>query len=144
MILRRNSDLDDDRYRNSHRWFAGLIFLVIVYQLYALYEQQHPQGGGIRFRQTIGRYNERREQGRGLIDIDLNSADEHELTLLPNVGPVLAKRIIRYRSKHGKFHDIADLLAVSGVGAKTVQSLQGLAVITVEPGGKESLVTGCE
>jgi len=112
--------------------------------LYALYEQQHPQGGGIRFRQTIGRYNERREQGRGLIDIDLNSADEHELTLLPNVGPVLAKRIIRYRSKHGKFHDITDLLAVSGVGAKTVQSLQGLAVITVEPGGKESLVTGCE
>lgn len=50
--------------------------------------------------------------------IDINTADEKTLKLLPGVGSVLAKRIIEYRENHGPFSDISDLKKVSGIGEK--------------------------
>ncbi|MBL6726063.1 MAG: helix-hairpin-helix domain-containing protein [Rubripirellula sp.] len=72
---------------------------------------------------------DRRSRGRGLIDININLANEHELTLLPNVGPVLAKRIVEYRSQNGHFQTLADLMSVPGVGPKTVEIIQGIAIL---------------
>ena len=73
-------------------------------------------------------FTERKSRGRSLIDIDLNSAGASELTLLPKIGPVLAERILAFRSLHGEFESIEDLQVVHGVGPKIVDVIRGVAV----------------
>lgn len=58
--------------------------------------------------------------------VDLNTADLAALDTLPRVGPAIAQRIIDWREANGPFRSVDDLLAVSGIGAKTVESLRGL------------------
>lgn len=56
--------------------------------------------------------------------IDVNRADAAILETLPGVGPVLAERIVAYREEHGRFETIEDLLDVSGVGERKLESLR--------------------
>ena len=49
--------------------------------------------------------------------IALNRASTKELETLDGIGPVLAARIVSYRSQNGPFLTIEDLLKVSGIGA---------------------------
>ena len=62
--------------------------------------------------------------------ININTATVDELVILPGVGPVLAQRIIDYRTANGAFQGIEDLTKVSGIGDKTYQQLAEF--ITVE------------
>ncbi|MGQ0844189.1 MAG: helix-hairpin-helix domain-containing protein [Sporichthyaceae bacterium] len=48
--------------------------------------------------------------------IDLNRATTAELETLPGVGPVLAQRIVDYRTTRGRFTSIDELREVSGIG----------------------------
>ena len=50
--------------------------------------------------------------------INLNQATALELEQLPRIGPALAQRIIDWRTAHGRFHSVDDLLQVPGIGAK--------------------------
>lgn len=50
--------------------------------------------------------------------VDLNTADLAALDTLPGVGPVLAQRIIDWRSEHGRFTSVEELGEVSGIGEK--------------------------
>jgi len=54
--------------------------------------------------------------------IDINKAEFEELVLLPNVGPVLANRIIEYRKTNGKITNLEELLKVKGIGEKKLSS----------------------
>ena len=56
--------------------------------------------------------------------VDLNTATLAQLENLPGVGPVLAQRIIDYRTEHGRFTSIDELQEVSGVGEKKFESLK--------------------
>jgi competence protein ComEA len=58
--------------------------------------------------------------------IDLNRAEACELDLLPGIGPVRAKQIVRYREKRGPFHQLEDLRKVPGMGRDRVEKLRGL------------------
>ena len=49
--------------------------------------------------------------------IALNRANTKELETLDGIGPVLAARIVAYRSQNGPFLNVEDLLKVSGIGA---------------------------
>lgn len=60
--------------------------------------------------------------------VDLNTADVSALDTLPRIGPAIAQRIIDHRTAHGPFASADDLLAVSGIGAKTVEALRPLVV----------------
>jgi competence protein ComEA len=60
--------------------------------------------------------------GDGLVD--LNRAGVDELEGLPGVGPVLAERIVAHRTEHGPFQAIEDLLSVSGIGERKLESLR--------------------
>lgn len=53
-----------------------------------------------------------------------NIATNEELQTLPGIGPVLADRIIEYRETVGKFQTIDDLLAVKGIGEKTLAKIR--------------------
>lgn len=48
--------------------------------------------------------------------ININTADDKELQTLNGVGPAIAKRIIEYRTEHGKFGSIEDIKKVKGIG----------------------------
>lgn len=61
--------------------------------------------------------------------LDLNAATAEELDRLPGVGPVIAARIITWRSEHGRFRSVEQLKDVAGVGASTFASLRKLIVV---------------
>ena len=48
--------------------------------------------------------------------VNPNTATVEELVALPNLGEVLAERIIEYRIEKGSFTSVDDLLNVDGVG----------------------------
>ena len=50
--------------------------------------------------------------------INLNTATVEQLQKLPGVGPALAKAIIEYRTKSGKFTKIEEIINVKGMGEK--------------------------
>ncbi len=56
--------------------------------------------------------------------VNINSADENTLTMLPGIGPALAKRIVEYREANGDFLKITDLTNVKGIGDETVEKLK--------------------
>jgi len=58
--------------------------------------------------------------------VDLNAADATVLETLPGIGPVLAERIVAWRTEHGKFSDVAELQEVSGIGPSVFAQLEGL------------------
>ncbi|TXK17151.1 ComEA family DNA-binding protein [Homoserinibacter sp. GY 40078] len=60
--------------------------------------------------------------------VDLNTADVAALDTLPRVGPAIAQRIIDWREQNGPFSSVDDLLAISGIGEKTVEALRPLVV----------------
>lgn len=61
--------------------------------------------------------------------ININRASASELDSLDGIGPVIAKRIIAYRTTNGAFLAIEDLLKVSGIGdAKLAQFKEKIRV----------------
>ena len=48
--------------------------------------------------------------------VNINKATAAELAALDGVGPVLAKRIVDYRTKHGAFKKPEDIKNVKGIG----------------------------
>ena len=53
-----------------------------------------------------------------------NAAGADELESLPGIGPVLAQRIVDYRTEHGPFRSAEELMQVEGIGRATVESIQ--------------------
>ena len=62
--------------------------------------------------------------------ININAATASELESLPGIGPVLAERIVAYRTDHGPFGAIEDIMDVSGIGEGCFAQIREL--ITVE------------
>ncbi len=56
--------------------------------------------------------------------ININEADERELEELPGVGPATAKAIVDYRSQHGRFRSVDDLLNVRGIGPAKLSQIK--------------------
>lgn len=62
--------------------------------------------------------------------ININTATQEELESLPMIGPVLAKQIIDYRTAHGPFNKIEDIVDVPGIGAKTFEVIRDLITVS--------------
>jgi competence protein ComEA len=56
--------------------------------------------------------------------VDLNTADASALDGLPGVGPVLAQRILDWRTQHGRFSTVDELDEVSGIGDKLLAEIR--------------------
>ena len=55
--------------------------------------------------------------GSGLLD--LNAAGAGDLEGLPGIGPVLAQKILDWRTEHGRFASVDQLREVPGIGDAT-------------------------
>ncbi|MTI81503.1 MAG: ComEA family DNA-binding protein [Firmicutes bacterium] len=58
--------------------------------------------------------------------MNINSANEAELSTLPGIGPALSKRIIEYRTNYGSFKAIEEIKSVSGIGDKKYDDIKSL------------------
>lgn len=56
--------------------------------------------------------------------VDLNRATKEDLERLPGIGPVLAGRIVEYRSTQGAFDDVEQLRHVKGIGKKKFEQIR--------------------
>jgi competence protein ComEA len=63
--------------------------------------------------------------------ININTAALEELDQLPDIGPVIAQRIIDYRTTSGPFETIEDIMNVPGIGQVIFDKIEDL--IAVEP-----------
>ncbi|ALE07785.1 hypothetical protein AL755_12285 [Arthrobacter sp. ERGS1:01] len=61
--------------------------------------------------------------------ININTATADQLDGLPGVGPVLAGRIVAWRTDHGPFSSVDALDAVSGIGPKMLATLRPLVTV---------------
>jgi competence protein ComEA len=55
--------------------------------------------------------------------VNLNTATSEQLDTLPGVGPVTAEKILDWRTAHGAFASVDELLEVDGIGEKTLADL---------------------
>src|SRR5699024_3531433 len=56
--------------------------------------------------------------------VRLNNATAQELESLNGIGPAKAEAIIQYREENGPFKEVEDLLEISGIGEKTLESFK--------------------
>ncbi len=61
--------------------------------------------------------------------VNLNTATVEQLDALPGIGPVLAQRILDWRTANGGFASIDQLLEVSGIGDATFADLEPLVQV---------------
>lgn len=62
--------------------------------------------------------------GSGAAVVDLNTADAVTLDALPGIGPVLAERIVAWRTDNGPFTSVDELTEVSGIGPAVLEKLR--------------------
>lgn len=68
----------------------------------------------------------------GRLQINVNQASPQELSILPQVGPVLARRIVLERDRLGDFADVEDLVRVHGIGPSTLEKIRPYCVVCNE------------
>jgi len=71
--------------------------------------------------------------------VNINTASAEQLQLLPRVGPALAERIIEFREANGPFKRVEELVAVRGIGEKSLQQLRPYVVIKGDTTLKEKI-----
>jgi len=57
--------------------------------------------------------------------VNINLAGEKEFCSLPGIGLQLARRIIEFRKKHGRFHKTESLMTVPGIGSERYKKISG-------------------
>ncbi|MET0285319.1 MAG: helix-hairpin-helix domain-containing protein [Polyangiales bacterium] len=61
--------------------------------------------------------------------VDLNRADESALVGLPGIGEARARAIVAWRSAHGGFRNLSQLLQVKGIGRALLKRLRPLVTL---------------
>ena len=61
--------------------------------------------------------------------IDLNTADVTQLQELKGVGPKTAQAIVQWRDSQGPFTNVDQLLAIKGIGEKTLAKMRDSLVV---------------
>ncbi|KQC12586.1 MAG: hypothetical protein APR63_10600 [Desulfuromonas sp. SDB] len=62
--------------------------------------------------------------------IDINQATQYQLEALPGIGPVIASRIIEYRTSIGRFSCKEDIIGVKGIGPVKFSRIESLITVT--------------
>ena len=68
--------------------------------------------------------------------LDINTATAEQLEDLMGIGPVLAQAIVDYRTEHGPFSSVDELLEVSGIGEGQLAGIEDQVTVGSEEGSK--------
>lgn len=117
--------------------FALALLLVILLALLAERDEADPHTEWETINQEVERVLETWEEGEGKVvsyptvngKVPLNEAPVEQLQTLPGIGPTKAKAIVAYRDEHGPFTAVEELLAVKGIGEKTLEGLKDAVTI---------------
>lgn len=60
----------------------------------------------------------------GALKVNINTAPAESLALLPLIGDALSRRIVDYRTKHGPFSAVDELIAVYGIGPRNIEKIR--------------------
>ncbi|MEK6321186.1 MAG: helix-hairpin-helix domain-containing protein [Acidobacteriota bacterium] len=63
------------------------------------------------------------ESGRQQPRLNLNTATAEELMTLPGIGEVMAKRIIDYRERHGRFRRAEEIIIIEGFSERKYRAI---------------------
>lgn len=61
--------------------------------------------------------------------VNLNTATIEQLDSLPGIGPSTAQKIIDYRTEHGGFRSVDELMEVSGIGPAKFEELKARVTV---------------
>ncbi|MEL4105615.1 helix-hairpin-helix domain-containing protein [Oscillospiraceae bacterium WX1] len=61
--------------------------------------------------------------------ININTATATELEALDGIGPVLAQRIVDYRTQYGAFQSISQIKNVSGIGNQKFEAIKDFIAV---------------
>ncbi|MFW6120022.1 MAG: ComEA family DNA-binding protein [Petrotogales bacterium] len=70
--------------------------------------------------------------GKAVYPIDINSATEDTLVLLPGIGPAKANAILDYRNEMGFFKDPKELTNVKGIGEATFENIREFVICYID------------
>lgn len=81
---------------------------------------------GVTTSQTSGKSG-KEDSSAGMVNI--NTADVEELCTLPGIGQTRAESIVAYRTEHGGFSTIEDIMQVSGIKESSFQKIKSKIVV---------------
>ena len=61
--------------------------------------------------------------------LNLNSATAEDLVKLPGIGDVMAKQIIDFRARHGRFRRPQELIIIEGFSEKKYRDIAGMICV---------------
>jgi comEA protein len=61
--------------------------------------------------------------------VNINTAAQFELSILPGLGPSLAERIVEHRETNGDFTSIEELSNVNGIGSALIERMRPFIAI---------------
>lgn len=104
-----------DLHANWNHTFTSLVLLVLAIMLGMILTSWPISGpdygvAGTRCAELSGK-------------LDLNLAEWYELAQLPGIGESLARRIVEYREKAERPLRVRDLIAVKGIGRRTLERI---------------------
>ncbi len=131
--------------RRGARWLAALLVIGTLHDLYRAHrpawapEPVAPDTAGVAARALPAAGAAGAEAASEAADgrLDLDRASESELDRLPGIGPVLARRIVEHRTRHGPFRSPEELLAVPGIGPRLLERLRPHLRTAAAPGRAE-------
>jgi competence protein ComEA len=102
--------------RGDQATVAALVFVALVAMGVYWFIQGGPRGELIQI--------DRAEPLEAKYLVDINKADWPEFAELPEVGEIMARRIVDSRAADGPFRDHEDLRRVRGIGPLTLEKLR--------------------
>jgi competence protein ComEA len=61
--------------------------------------------------------------------LNLNTASQEQLDLLPGIGPTRAADIVAYRTQHGSFKTIDEIMQITGIGQAIFDQIKTLIYV---------------
>jgi competence protein ComEA len=101
-------------------WLPPLVFVLLL---------------GVLFPSPKPSYADKKTKPENTHIVDINHASVEELTTLPGIGKVTARKIVEFREKNGPFRRLEDLLIIRGISEKRLQQI--LPRISLGPDPKE-------
>ena len=105
------------------RLAAGLMIVLAAALIFTHLQMDKPAAFRLRASEASLRQEEKMTFPWPEGDVDINAGDVQELDRLYGVGPAIAQSIIEERETNGAFLFPEDLLAVRGIGQKTLDKL---------------------